>query len=69
MDQTTSAGKAVGLCATCGNSRIVRSDRGSAFYRCLLSAGDPRFPKYPRLPVLVCPGYAAAPAVNSTSIP
>jgi mannose-6-phosphate isomerase-like protein (cupin superfamily) len=27
------------------------------FYLCALSAGDPRFPKYPRLPVLHCAGY------------
>jgi hypothetical protein len=66
MDQLASAGKAVGLCATCVHLRMVRSDRGSAFYRCLLSARDPRFPKYPRLPVLACPGYAA---VSSTSTP
>lgn len=24
---------------------------------CELSKTDPRFPKYPRLPVLACPGY------------
>jgi mannose-6-phosphate isomerase-like protein (cupin superfamily) len=36
---------------------MIRSDRGALFYLCALSAGDPRFPKYPRLPVLRCAGY------------
>ena len=37
----------------------MRSDREAIFYRCSLSATDPQFPKYPRLPVLNCPGYEA----------
>lgn len=40
--------------------QIIRSDRGSVFYRCGLSATDPRFPKYPALPVLRCAGYSPA---------
>lgn len=28
---------------------------------CGLSAEDPRFPKYPRLPVLACAGFAVPP--------
>ncbi len=28
------------------------------FYHCLLSKTDPRFPKYPRLPVLRCEGFS-----------
>jgi len=43
-----------GLCATCVNVRRVVSDRESVFYLCELSKTDPRFPKYPRLPVLAC---------------
>lgn len=37
--------------------REIRNDRGSVFLLCLLSKTDPRFPKYPRLPVLRCEGY------------
>ena len=37
--------------------RRVQSDRGSVFYQCQLSATDPSFPKYPRLPVLHCAGH------------
>jgi len=47
----------IGLCATCKHVRVVRSDRGSVFYQCLLAATDPRFRKYPPLPVLQCVGY------------
>jgi hypothetical protein len=52
----------VGLCADCRNARRVESDRGSIFWRCELSLTDPRFPKYPRLPVLACSGYDGAPS-------
>ncbi len=48
---------AAGLCADCEYSKIIRSDRGGAFYQCLRSFTDPAFPKYPRLPVLDCSGY------------
>jgi hypothetical protein len=48
---------AVGLCADCRFMRRMESDRGSTFYLCELSASDSGFPKYPRLPVLRCPGY------------
>ncbi|HEY4592483.1 MAG TPA: hypothetical protein VIJ61_08755 [Thermoanaerobaculia bacterium] len=45
-----------GLCATCEHLRLVASRR-SVFVRCGLAATDPRFPKYPPLPVRACPGY------------
>lgn len=46
-----------GLCADCVHSRRIRSDRGALFYMCALHAGNPYFPKYPRLPVVYCPGH------------
>lgn len=46
-----------GLCATCRHMRPVRSRSGSLFRLCLLSREDPRFPRYPKLPVLQCSGY------------
>lgn len=52
--------KTAGLCAVCKHARIIRSDRGSSFLRCARSAVDPRFPKYPRLPVLQCDGWEPA---------
>jgi hypothetical protein len=51
----------VGLCRSCRNARVVETPR-SVFYRCALSEVDPRFPKYPRLPVLSCDGYSPASA-------
>jgi hypothetical protein len=46
-----------GLCLTCAHVRPIESSKGSAFILCELSKSDPRFPKYPRLPVLNCPGF------------
>jgi hypothetical protein len=50
----------IGLCATCRHARVVQSSHGSTFYLCRLAESDPRFSKYPRLPVLRCAGYEAA---------
>jgi len=50
----------VGLCLQCLHVRVIESARGSAFYLCRLSERDPRFSKYPRLPVLSCAGYQPA---------
>jgi hypothetical protein len=47
-----------GLCASCRHHRIVETRRGSRFWLCALSRVDPAFPRYPRLPVLACRGYA-----------
>ena len=49
-----------GLCETCANVKVVETRRGSRFYLCALSEVDPRFPKYPRIPVVQCIGYAPA---------
>jgi len=45
-----------GLCATCEHLRLLASRR-SVFVRCGLAATDPRFLKYPPLPVVACGGY------------
>ena len=47
----------IGLCQTCRHAATVGNDRGSVFYRCELSKTDPRFPRYPPLPVVRCIGY------------
>ena len=47
----------VGLCARCGHARVVESRRGSRFWMCTRSRTDPRFPRYPVLPVLACRGF------------
>jgi hypothetical protein len=47
----------VGLCAQCVHARRVGSARGSSFWLCGRSANDPRYARYPRLPVVACPGF------------
>ncbi|HYH91991.1 MAG TPA: hypothetical protein VD763_02440, partial [Candidatus Saccharimonadales bacterium] len=51
------------LCGSCVHSRLVTTRRGSTFRLCALSVSDPRFPKYPALPVVSCLGYERDPAV------
>ena len=46
-----------GLCAVCLHARHIASDRGSVFVMCGRSKTDPRFPRYPALPVVRCVGY------------
>ena len=46
-----------GVCGTCRGVRTVTPRRGSVFYRCARADVDPRFVRYPPLPVLACPGY------------
>jgi hypothetical protein len=48
---------AAGLCEQCRHAQKIESSKGSTFLLCKLSQSDPRFPKYPRLPVLSCAGY------------
>jgi hypothetical protein len=50
-----------GLCETCRHVAVVQSDRGSTFLRCERAKTDPVYPKYPRLPVLRCPGWEEQP--------
>ena len=50
-------GPPVGLCDSCRHQRVVRNTRGSVFSLCQRSREDDRYPRYPRLPVLICPGH------------
>jgi uncharacterized protein YciI len=47
----------VGLCFSCRFMRSTGNRRGSVFFRCLRADDDPRFLRYPPLPVRSCPGY------------
>lgn len=49
--------EAVGLCLDCAWHRQVRSGKGSEFFYCRRSETDPAYERYPRLPVVSCPGY------------
>lgn len=43
----------------CRHQRVISNTRGSSFSLCGRSKTDPRFPKYPRVPVVSCPGFEA----------
>jgi hypothetical protein len=45
-----------GLCADCVHRRLVATRR-STFLRCALADADPRFSRYPPLPVVRCAGW------------
>ena len=53
-----------GLCERCRHARVIRTPR-SAFWLCSLAAADPRFERYPRLPVRACAGFLALPEGES----
>lgn len=46
-----------GLCDTCLHQQVVRTTRGSCFSLCRRSRTDPAYPRYPRVPVMSCPGH------------
>ncbi len=47
----------IGLCFVCRHARTIRSSKNSEFWLCERSKIDPRFPKYPALPVRTCSGF------------
>jgi hypothetical protein len=62
------SGVDAGLCLTCRWMRVVTNRRGSVFYRCARAETDPRFVRYPPLPVLACPGYEETEATRAGSV-
>ena len=46
-----------GLCERCRHQQLIRNTRGSEFSLCLRARTDPRYRKYPPLPVMACPGF------------
>lgn len=61
----TEAFRRAGLCSLCRHARRIVSARGSTFYRCTVAEVDPRFPKYPRLPVRACVGFLPEPDASA----
>jgi len=53
----TGADMNAGLCENCRYVKRLANNRGSVFYMCEKASSDPRFPRYPRLPVLRCTGF------------
>jgi hypothetical protein len=56
-----------GLCDACRHQQVVGTTRGTAYSLCLRSKTDPAYPKYPRLPVLRCPGFEPRTGVSPSS--
>jgi len=50
-----------GLCDSCRHQRLVPTTRGSVFSLCRRATQDARYPRYPRLPVIGCPGHEPGP--------
>ena len=50
----------IGLCRRCIYGRQVPAGR-MLYWMCERSLTDPAYDKYPRLPVLACPGYEPRP--------
>ena len=50
------SGPSAGLCDSCRHQQVVRTKR-SSFSLCRRWKDDDRYPRYPRLPVLRCPGH------------
>jgi hypothetical protein len=57
-----------GLCGSCVHRRLLGSRR-SVFLRCALADSDPRFARYPALPVRSCAGYEPEPRSASRGRP
>ena len=56
-DRTGDLDPDVGLCSICRFARVQKTTRGSRFWRCERAETDPRFLRYPRLPVVQCKGH------------
>lgn len=50
-----------GLCTDCVHAQLNHTKRATTYLRCLLAKTDPRFARYPQLPVLSCPGHQPRP--------
>ncbi len=57
-----------GLCARCRHAMAQENRRGSTFWRCRRAETDPRFRRYPPLPVTRCDGFEeGVPSTASTA--
>jgi hypothetical protein len=48
------------LCFSCHYGNHIISGKGSSFLQCQKHFENPRYPKYPVLPVFACSGYVYA---------
>ncbi len=57
MEDTPPESAIAGLCADCAHAKKLTTKIDATIYLCGLAAKEPRLPKFPRLPVIACPGY------------
>ena len=60
-DARSNDGTADHLCGSCRHVRRLGRDGGPTYFLCTRHRTDPRFARYPRIPVRRCCGFAAAP--------
>ncbi len=58
-----------GLCGHCVWAQRIESGKGSEFIRCRRSDEDPRFRKYPPLPMRSCPGFVTNRPADAPALP
>ncbi len=58
-----------GLCGHCQWAQRIESAKGSEFIRCSRSDEDPRFRKYPPLPMRSCPGFVTNRPADAPALP
>jgi hypothetical protein len=58
-----------GLCTTCDYRRSIVSGRGSTFVLCERWRTDPRYPRYPVLPVVRCAGFTERASMDPEGAP
>jgi len=56
-----------GLCGGCRHARRIETRGGSVFYLCERSLTDPRYPRYPNLPMLRCSGFEPRAAQDAST--
>jgi len=66
MTPTAADDASVGLCAACAHARVQHGKRGSTFWRCARADSDPRFRRYPPLPVRTCSGHEPGQPTRAT---
>jgi hypothetical protein len=58
-EQWAGLGVEAGICRGCRHAKLNGTRRGTVYLRCLRATWDARLTRYPRLPVLECPGFEA----------
>jgi hypothetical protein len=58
-----------GMCGDCRYASVKTTRRSTTYLRCTRAAWDDRLPKYPRLPVFSCAGFASEQGLSLAGLP